>query len=103
MKYHIKDCPVNRQLLPLHSRWAFPMLVELKNPTAFADLKRALFPITGKMLSSCLEKAKKEGYITKSIECYQLTSKGVKFLNVLKKFAKGSECSGCRGSPDCNS
>jgi len=104
-KYAVRQCPVGNLVLPLHSQWAFPLLAELKrNPTSFSQLKRALNPVTSKMLSSCLRKAVQAGCSIKHQNKYQLSPEGARLFGMLKPLANAHvACRTCRGQEACNS
>jgi DNA-binding HxlR family transcriptional regulator len=101
-RYHSRSCPAAVVQIA-RSRWTFPLLVELaKGTTSFGRLKKALYPVTSKTLSSCIRNAAGENLINKEGARYELGEHGKKVLDAVRALSAGSpECVGCPGARVC--
>ncbi|MBI4145400.1 helix-turn-helix transcriptional regulator [Candidatus Woesearchaeota archaeon] len=96
------SCPVNSAVKVLDSRWAYPLLVELrKRPASFGSLRKALKPITNKVLSATLRSAQKAGMVLLQDRAYSIAGEGNRVVDALKQFSTTDKCASCTGSGVC--
>lgn len=99
---YAQACPVNAVVRVLDSRWAYPLLVELsKQSSSFGSLRKALKPITNKVLSATLRSAQKAGMILRQDRSYSMTGEGKRVVDAFKQFNKSEMCKSCAGSQIC--
>jgi DNA-binding HxlR family transcriptional regulator len=100
--YHSRSCPAAVVQIA-RSRWTFPLLVELaKGTTSFGRLKKALYPVTSKTLSSCIRNAAGENLIAKNGARYALIERGRQVLDAVRILSSGNPaCKGCPGALVC--
>jgi DNA-binding HxlR family transcriptional regulator len=61
-------CPAQRTLLIIGGRWKIPILYHLAPSTMrFSELRRALLPITPKMLAQQLRELERDGIVKRKI------------------------------------
>ena len=101
--YHTEDCPLEKIVHILDSKWTLFILLELqKNNASFNQLKKILKPITSKTLSAVLHKCLEKEFIQKKDLTYSITEKGKELLSRLTTIKKKHpSCEHCRGKEIC--
>ena len=101
--YHINNCPLEKIVHILDSKWTLFILLELqKNNASFNQLKKILKPITSKTLSAVLHKCLEKEFIQKKDLTYSITEKGKELLSRLTTIKKKHpSCEHCRGKETC--
>ena len=95
-----KDCTIFKTSNFIGKRWTLLILLELhkENYKRYSELKKDLYNITPKILSSRLKELEKQGLIKKKVDnsnfpikCeYSLTESGKDFIKIIKDIKKWS-------------